>query len=147
MSVIAYFDESGDDGLINYSSDTFILSATYMHMSNWNHNYDLMKSFRKYLKDNFNFPIKEEFHTAKFFTDKNPYRNYGLSAENKKYIIMVYARVIASLKGKIINTIIDKSNIIKKDYPILSNALTYTIQRIENDSDWRYIIIYDKGRV
>src|SRR5699024_3372939 len=51
------------------------------------------------------------------------------------------------IKGKIVNTIIDKEALVKQDYPILSNALTYTIQRIENDSDWRYLIISDKGRI
>ena len=41
MSVIAYFDESGDDGLKNYSSETFILTSLYMHASNWNDNFQL----------------------------------------------------------------------------------------------------------
>ena len=147
MSVITYFDESGDDGLENYSSETFILTATYTHASNWNDNYNLLKKFRGFLKENYKIPIKEEFHTAKFFTDKNPYRKYNLTAKQKKDIVILYAKVIANFKGKIINTIIDKENIVKKTYPILSNALTYTIQRIENDSDWRYLIISDKGRI
>ena len=147
MSVIAYFDESGDDGLLNYSSETFILTATYTHASYWNENYELLKNFRKYLKTNYGIPMKEEFHTANFFTDKNPYRNYNLSSIQRKEIVILYAKVIAKFKGKIINTIIDKTKVVKTDYPVLSNALTYTIQRIENDSDWRYIIISDKGRI
>lgn len=53
MSVIAYFDESGDDGIINYSSKTFILTAFYMHASNWNENYELIKKFRQYLKEKY----------------------------------------------------------------------------------------------
>ena len=72
MSVITYFDESGDDGLINYSSEIFILSALYMHASNWNENYDLLKRFRNHLKQKYNIPVKEEFHTADFFKDKVP---------------------------------------------------------------------------
>ena len=83
MSVIAYFDESGDDGLINYSSETFILSATYIHTNDWNENYNLIKKFRKYLKDKYNIPIKEEFHTANFFSDKYPYRNYDLTTHQR----------------------------------------------------------------
>ncbi len=147
MSVITYFDESGDDGLINYSSEIFILSALYMHASNWNENYDLLKRFRNHLKQKYNIPVKEEFHTADFFKDKDPYRKYNLSNTDRKEIIFLYAKVIACLKAKIVNTIIDKENIIKKDYPVLANTLTYTIQRIENDSNWRYIIISDKGRI
>ena len=101
MSVIAYFDESGDDGLINCSSEIFILTATYMHASNWLENYEKLKEFRSSLKKHYNIPVKEEFHTAKFFTDKNPYREYLLSPIDKKRIIMVYANVIANLNIKI----------------------------------------------
>ena len=41
MSVIAYFDESGDDGLERYSSSLFILTSVYMQESSWNDNYEL----------------------------------------------------------------------------------------------------------
>ncbi len=149
MSVLAYFDESGDDGLANnYSSPTFILTTFYMKSVDWDSNYELITKFRMYLKDNYSIPIREEFHTANFFTDKKPYRNYNLSPEQKKQIVLSYCQVIASLNGKIINTIIDKEKVVRKnEYPVLKNALTYTIQRLENDSDWKYIIISDKGRV
>ena len=50
---------------------------------------------------------------------------------------------------KIINVIIDKTIIKKDDYPVLNKALTYNIQRIENDSNgnWNYFIITDQGRI
>ncbi len=147
MSVIAYFDESGDDGVENYSSETFILTASYMHARDWNSNYEKIKFFRQQLKSKFGIPIKEEFHAARFFTDKNPYRKYNLSQEDKKRIVNIYAWAITNLNIKIINTVIDKKNISSKEYNVLSNALKYTIQRIENDSDWRYIIVSDKGRI
>ena len=147
MSVIAYFDESGDDGLINYSSNIFILTATYMSSDDWNQNFNKLKSFRKFLKEKYNIPIKEEFHTAHFFKDKDPYRKYKLTNIERKEIVYWYAKAIGVLNIEIINTIIDKNNIAKKDYNILANALTYTIQRIENSSNWKYIIISDKGRI
>ena len=52
--------------------------------------------------------------------------------------MFLYAKVIARFNGKIINTIIDKENVVRKDYQELSNALTYTSQRLENDSQWKY---------
>lgn len=147
MSVIAYFDESGDDGVVHYSSETFILSALYMHASDWNNNYQLLKDFRVGLKKKYGMPLKEEFHTANFFKDKDPYRKYNLQKDDKKLIVKVYAKVIASLNAKVVNTIIDKKNVITPDSPVLSKALTYNIQRIENDSNWHYMIISDKGRI
>ena len=57
--------------------------------------------------------------------------------------------MIASLNIKMINVIIDKSHITTSNYNILENALTYNIQRIENDSNgsWNYLIFTDKGRI
>lgn len=147
MSVIAYFDESGDDGIKNYSSETFILTSIYMKDIDWETNFSKFKSMRKILKDKYNLPIKEEFHTADFFTDKNPYREYNWTNEQRKAILSIYAYTIANLNIKCINVVIDKNKIQNDDYPVLRNALTYNIQRIENDSDWKYIIISDKGRI
>ena len=147
MSVIAYFDESGDDGIKNYSSETFILTSIYMKDIDWETNFSKFKSMRKILKDKYNLPIKEEFHTADFFTDKNPYREYNWTNEQRKAILSIYAYTIANLNIKCINVVIDKNKIQNDDYPVLRNALTYNIQRIENDSDWKCIIISDKGRI
>lgn len=149
MAVLAYVDESGDDGLAkNYSSSIFALTTTYMKDVDWDYNYEQIKKYRIHLKEYYNFPVNQEFHTANFFTDKNPYRDYKLDSDQRKSIIMTYCQVVASMNLKIINTIIDKKKVVRiKDYPVLKNALTYTIQRLENDSDWKYIIISDKGRV
>lgn len=48
-----------------------------------------------------------------------------------------------------INVIIDKSKAKRDDYPVLENALTYSVQRIENDSagKWKRLILSDRGRV
>ena len=55
----------------------------------------------------------------------------------------------SKLDISIINVMIDKRKIKRSDYKVLENALTYNIQRIENDSagKWNYIIITDKGRI
>lgn len=44
---------------------------------------------------------------------------------------------------------LDKTRITIKNYHILENALTYNVQRIENDSqgDWNFLLITDKGRI
>ena len=57
--------------------------------------------------------------------------------------------MISSLDLSVVNVIIDKTKIHNVDYPILENALTYNIQRIENDSNgsWNFLIITDRGRI
>lgn len=146
---LAYFDETGDDGITTASSDHFILTSIYMPAESWQDNFDKIRELRKELKERYGFHVSEEMHTKHFLTDKNPYRKYNWSKEEKQKIIIGFTLMIGSLDLKIINVIIDKTKIIREDYPVLENALKYNIQRIENDSngEWNYLIITDKGRI
>jgi len=147
---IAYFDETGDDGIAETSSDTFVLTSLYMATEDWQDNFDTMRSCRRELKDQFGFHMTEEMHTKHFLTDKGLYRPYGWTAEQKQAILIIFTKAIAGLKAKAINVVIDKTKVIHKDtYSVLENALTYNIQRIENDSrqEWNYLIITDPGRL
>lgn len=146
---IVYCDETGDDGLNTSSSNDFILTSIYMPSSSWQSNFDAVKSFRKDLKQSFGFHTGQEMHTKHFLTDKNPYRSYGWSDEQKRDILKAFTLMIAGLDLKIVNVIIDKEKISRPDYHVLENALTYNIQRIENDSNgnWNFIIITDRGRI
>ena len=146
---IVYCDETGDDGLVSTSSNTFTLTSLYMPVDSWQKNYDAVKQLRQQLKIDYGFHLNQEMHTKHFLTDKNPYRDYKWTPEQKKEMLKRFAIMIASLDIKIINVIIDKENIVTENYNILEKALTYNIQRIENDSDgnWRYLIITDEGRI
>lgn len=147
---IVYFDETGDDGVTTASSDHFILTSVYMPAESWQENFNKMKQFRRELKASYGFHVSQEMHTKQFLTDKNPYRMYGWTAEQKQDILIAFTKAIAGLDLKIINVIIDKTKFIVGDYPVLEKALTYNIQRIENDSkknEWNYLIITDEGRL
>ena len=52
---LVYFDETGDDGLIKTSSETFILTSIYMKSEDWQKNYNQIKFLRKKLKDKYGF--------------------------------------------------------------------------------------------
>lgn len=146
---IVYCDETGDDGLNTSSSDSFILTSLYMPTESWQKNYFIIKDFRKNLKSSYGFHTGQEMHTKHFLTDKNPYRSYKWSKEQKIEILKKFTLMIASLDISIVNVVIDKTRISTDSYDILETALTYNIQRIENDSrgDWNYLIITDKGRI
>lgn len=148
-SYIVYFDETGDDGNSTASSDAFILTSVYMPMGTWQENYDIVRAFRKELKEKYGFHVTEEMHTKHFLSDKDPYRKYGWSNQVRRDILIAFSKMMKELDISIVNTIIDKTIIRKPDYPILENALKYNIQRIDNDSngEWNYIIISDKGRL
>lgn len=149
---ICYFDESGDDGYPNYSSQLFVLSSIYMHQSVWKNNYEKIREFRKKLKEDFDIPVKQEYHTMAFLSDKDPYHGKYEPAVRKE-ILSLYCDFFAVLEVQAINVVIDKSKILQGSYKVLENALTYNIQRIENDmnysdlTDKDFFIITDEGRV
>lgn len=103
----------------------------------------------KKLKCQFGFHISEELHTKHLLSDKDPYRKYTWSSEQKQEIAKVVTRCISTLDAKIVNVIIDKTRFRDQNYHVLENALKYNIQRIENDSrgQWNYLIITDQGRL
>lgn len=149
---ISYFDESGDDGYPVKSSELFILTNIYMYNLYWQENYDTIVEFRRQLKKEYNFPVKQEFHTRAFLTDKLPYHG-KYEPQTRKEILNLFFNLVSGLKLKIINTAIDKQNIKKENYKVLENAFKYNIQRIENDlsrlepNQKKYIIITDEGRI
>jgi hypothetical protein len=146
---IVYFDETGDDGFNKRSSDHFILTSFYMSTNVWKDNFYLMRELRKKFKAQYGFRIKEEMHTKQFLANKNPYCQYPWSEETRKEILCQYAKAISKMDARSINVIIDKRNIKSENYKILDRALTYNLQRIENDSSgkWNYLVITDEGRL
>lgn len=101
------------------------------------------------MKQKYGFHAAEEFHTKHLLSDKDPYRKYGWTPDQKREIVKDMTVCIATLDAKIINVIIDKNHFVDHNYRVLENALKFNIQRIENDShgEWNYIIITDKGRL
>lgn len=146
---IAYFDETGDDGVTTASSEFFVLTSLYMSAEKWQSNFDKIRECRKSLKEQFGFHISEELHTKHLLSNKDPYRKYGWSPEQKQEIVRALTICISNFDAKIVNVIIDKTRFRDQNYHVLENALKYNIQRIENDSNgqWNYLIITDQGRL
>jgi hypothetical protein len=150
---IAYYDESGDDGFPSHSSELFVLSALYLHHQNWKTAFDAIRGLRQHLKGSFAFPVKLELHTRQLLLDKNPYRALKLNGDDRVRIVDQFCDLIASLDVRIVNVAIVKPRITSSTYSVLDRALTYSVQRIENDLEpssdpsARFMIITDEGRV
>ena len=143
---LVYFDETGDDGANILSSKQFVLTSVYLDINRWQDTFNDIRAFRKELKEKYGLHITEEIHTKHLVRDKGMYRPYGWSDEQRRQLLIDLTMCISNLEIKAVNVIIDKESIKTPDYPVLKNALTYNIQRIENDSknQWNYIIITDK---
>lgn len=148
---ISYFDESGDDGYPKYSTPYFILTSIYMHHNTWKDNYEKLIKFRRYLKKQYGIPVKQELHIRDFVLDKGIYhRNFTEKQRNE--VVALGCRVVSKLSVKIINVCINKQKITRPNYDVLKNALTYNVQRIENDMHYmsgssRFMLITDEGRL
>lgn len=150
---LAYYDESGDDGFPNYSSPLFTLSALYLHYLRWQDTFDRFKDFRQQLKNQWGFHVGEEMHTNDFLRGKQPFDRYGFSLQDRVAILGELCDAIATLDIRIVNVVIVKPRIQSRGYDVLDTAVTYSVQRIENDldprrnPDVRFVFITDEGRV
>ena len=142
-TVIAYFDETGDDGFVNSSSDDFVLTSIYTKTTSWQKNYNVMKNYRALLKEKYGFHSTVEMHTKNFLTDKNPYRNYGWTKEQKQKILITYTKCIAEqMDFSCVNVI--KKNALFMDY--LQNGIEVTYhQNGESKSDIIYIADFENA--
>lgn len=148
---LSYLDESGDDGYPKYSSELFVLSSIYFHSDLWKAHFRAIRQFRERLKEKWGLPIKVEFHSSEFIRDKDPYHGMYTPTE-RRAILFEYCAFVASLEFKIISVVINKTKINRPKYDVLKNAVTYNIQRIENDfnksgHDGNFMIITDEGRI
>lgn len=155
---ISYFDETGDDGFPQYSSELFVLSSIYLHHQNWKEVYEAIVNFRRHLKATYNLPVNVELHTKMLLLNKELYKQYNWTEDVRLKIVKEIALFIASLDDvKSINVCIVKKKIItqkQREYyqHILDRALCFNVQRIENsikriDPATKFMIITDEGRV
>ena len=150
---LAYIDESGDDGFPKYSSEIFVLTSLYVHYQNWKDTFDSFYQFRQALKTTINLPIRWEFHTKPFLLNKRPYTGLGLSDKDRVEVMDFFCDFLSSLSARVVNVTINKTAVSRSsNYDVLDNALTYTIQRLENDLNRidpsaKFLIITDEGRV
>lgn len=148
---ISYFDEAGDDGNPG-SSPLFVLSSIYLHHQNWKDAYSKIYDFRSYLRKTYGLHLKTEIHTRQFMLNKGNYQNLGFNDQKRFAICKEFAEFIGGLPIKSIHVVINKTKIAKPDYDVLKNALTYNIQRIENDllrtdPTTKFLMITDEGRL
>jgi hypothetical protein len=148
---LAYYDESGDDGHPHTSSPLFTLSVAYQHHLAWKDNYETVKKFKRQLAHDFPFPFHQELHTREFILNKKPYNQSNIADADRAHVIDLYCELCAQLDLKIINVVIVKSRFYKSKVNVLDLALTFSVQRIENDlapiPQNRFMIVTDWGRV
>lgn len=150
---LVYIDESGDDGFPSYSSPIFVLTACYFKEESFHSNFNLIKDFRKNLKDKYGLYTGIELHLRELIQNKKPYTGIGLTKDIRQKIVEDIFDFIAipELDVKFINVAIDKTGISNTGINILDTTLKYLIRRIDNDmrsgESQDFLCISDEGRV
>jgi len=148
---LVYYDESGDDGCPG-ASELFVLSALRIHDSDYRSSFERTKLFRSELWKKYKFPSRIELHTRALLLHKKPYCNLNFPETLRVSILEEHLEFLASLSVNITNVVINKQIIKKPNYHVLDNALTYSIQRLENtikidNPGEPFIVITDDGRI
>lgn len=159
---IAYFDESGDDGIYDPNlpnsskSKYFIYSNFYLPKEHWKTTYNNFKNFRKdlYQSDQVNF-INIEFHTREFLQARDPYfslfGNKIINPSFRRKIILAFCEHIGKMQyTKIITTVIPKQKINQTggenyciEYSIRENL---TRMWLDIGKSSNFLVIADRGR-
>ncbi|MGG2990145.1 DUF3800 domain-containing protein [Geobacillus stearothermophilus] len=127
---LVYVDESGDTGLVKSPTRYFILSALIVHESNWNKFIDDIIEFRKRLRDNYKFKLREEIHAAEFFQTSKKYDH--LEKHIKLQICKKTLDFQESLDYiQVMFIVIDKQSV-SAGTDVFEMAWKYLLQRIHN---------------
>lgn len=149
---LLYYDESGDDGWPG-SAHLFVLSGLYLHEHKWRDVFAKLLNLRRQLKADFGLPVRVEMHAKPFLLNKSPYCDFQFDDQTRVRVVDRFCDVLANLPGvQIVNVVINKVNVRDQNYDVLDRALTYSVQRVENDlrknhPNDRFLIITDPGRI
>lgn len=147
---ILYVDESGDPGGSEYSSKHYILSGLLVSQANWFNYLSKLKTFRKYIKEEYGLNQRTEIHASELVRI-NKLKEYSKIPKIIRINILIqYAEQIPLIfnEAKVINICLLKSEFEGKY--ILYEAWKRLIQRFEiflkKEGDFG-IIISDEGNV
>lgn len=127
----AYFDESGDSGYSDKSSECFTLACVLVHESDWLSLLDQTVNFRRYLKTNFKIPVRCDLKSNELLGNKGPFKNIGLSFQarlNLYNAIMRFQRKTNLVK--VFAVVINKRQIFKRDRDPRELAWVRAIERL-----------------
>jgi hypothetical protein len=145
----AYFDESGDDGMVNSRTPAFTLSGLLVHERNWADCLDQLVAFRGYLRDQFGVPRRAELKANWIIQRKGTFKDSPLSLPARLRLMeacMRFQRKSGLFRAFAV--VINKDRIQKRDSDPRDLAWTRAIERLQSfarDEDERVHILPDEG--
>lgn len=128
----AYIDESGDTGMADSPTSTFVLSCLLLHDRDWLSALDQTIAFRRYLRDEFHITPRSELKASWLIHNKGDIRHSGLRypARLRAYrAAMRFQRKVGLFR--IFSILIAKTKIAKTPSDVREFAWRYAVQRLE----------------
>jgi len=145
----AYFDESGDDGLVDSQTPAFTLSGLLVHERNWADSLDQLVAFRGYLRDQFGVLRRSELKANWIIQRKGTFKDSPLSFAARLRLMeacMRFQRKSGLFRAFAV--VINKDRIQRRDSDPRDLAWTRAIERLQSfarDEDERVHILPDEG--
>lgn len=128
---LMYVDESGDSGMNNSPTRYFALAGIVVHELHWDRCFEEHLRFRRELRQNYGFRVRDEFHAAQLISRPGEYQSIKL--HRRIEMIRRYADMLAGMKDQIdlISIIVDKQGR-RQDFDAFEMAWKALIQRFSN---------------
>jgi hypothetical protein len=147
--VIAYVDESGDDGHKKGASMSYALGCVLVDSSQWNATFDGLIAFRRYLRASFAIPVRAEIKANYLLHNGGPFRANPLSERARFKVYRGHMRIQDKLGMRAFAVVIDKGKARSKfagARPTSDIAWEYLLQRLERSfRGTEVLVVHDEG--
>jgi hypothetical protein len=148
MAHLAYFDESGDTGLISSPTRFFILACVLVPELQWLASLDELVRMRRWLKNAFAIATRPEIKATDIKKARGPFKGRGMSHQRRMRILGGLMRFQAARlqNHKVFAIAIDKAKYPGDD--VRATAWQYALQRVDRfckAADSRAILFPDEG--
>lgn len=128
----AYFDESGDSGMADSPTATFVLAALLVEDTNWLSALDQTIAFRRFLRDEFRIPPRAELKASWLIHSKGDIRASGLTYPAR---LAAYRAALRFQRKvgifRVFAIMVVKPRVVSHSLDVREVAWRYAIQRLE----------------
>lgn len=149
--LVAYIDESGDDG--PNGSQSYVLGCVVVESAKWSTTFDELVTFRRYVRDQFEIPMRAEIKANFLIRNSGELRRRSLSEASRHRLYRAHLRMLKKVGLGAFAIVIDKPTAVAKyeNRRATSDiAWEYLLQRLERSSrsdalDTEVLILHDEG--
>lgn len=145
---LAYFDESGDGGVVDSPTTWFTLNGVLVHETVWLQTLDSLISLRRTLRDTYGIAPRDELKGANFRNGRGAFQDLGISRRKRMGIYEEILKFESELEISTFSIAINKNKAAAKGWDARYAAWTFALQRLHSfclAQDDRAAIFPDEG--